>query len=58
MILLLIFMFTGCGQTNAEALQAQKEEMYTNSDGSLHNSNVNSFEGRKTLPRKCGDLPF
>ena len=56
--LLLIITFSGCGSDSNGSLTPQKQEVYTNSDGSLHNSDVNKFDGRKTLPRKCGDLPF
>lgn len=52
----LLFILTACGDKSTP--EPQQEEVYTNSDGSLHRSNVNKFQGRKTLPRKCGDLPF
>jgi len=54
--LLLSLLFTACGDESN--LSPMQEEIYTNSDGSLYRSDVNKFEGRKTLPRKCGDLPF
>ena len=56
--LVLSLSFIGCGSDSNGSLAPQKQEVYTNSDGSLHRSDVNKFNGRKTLPRKCGDLPF
>ncbi len=57
--LLMFFMllFLACSG-GTDSIVGQSEQRYTNDDGSLHNSDVNSFKGRKTAPRKCGDLPF